>query len=58
VYALKAGTNRLAAKVEAWGVSMLVPGGVRYGIALERSAGLTRIRSGLTPGPGELVDIG
>jgi hypothetical protein len=37
---------------------MLVPGGVRYGIALERSAGLTRIRSGLTPGPGELVDIG
>jgi hypothetical protein len=37
---------------------MLVPGGVWYGITLEQSAGLTRIRSGLTPGPGELVDIG
>ena len=36
---------------------MLVPGGVSYDIALEQSAGLTRIRSGLTPGRGELVDI-
>jgi hypothetical protein len=57
VYALKAGTNQIAAKVEAWDVPMLVPGGVSYDIALEQSAGLTRIRSGLTPGPGELVDI-
>jgi len=57
VYALKAGTNEIAAKVEAWDVPMLVPGGVPYDIALEQSAGLTRIRSGLTPGPGELVDV-
>ena len=57
VYALKAGTDQIAAKVEAWDVPMLVPGGVSYDIALEQSAGLTRIRSGLTPGPGELVDI-
>jgi hypothetical protein len=57
VYALKAGTNQIAAKVEAWDVPMLVPGGVSYDIALEQSAGLTRIRSGLTPGRGELVDI-
>jgi hypothetical protein len=57
VYALKAGTNQIAAKVEAWDVPMLVPGGVSYDIALEQSAGLTRIRSGLTPGSGELVDI-
>jgi len=57
VYALKAGTNQVAAKVEAWDVPMLVPGGVSYDIALEQSAGLTRIRSGLTPGRGELVDI-
>jgi hypothetical protein len=41
VYALKAGTNQIAAKVEAWDVPMLVPGGVPYDIALEQSAGLT-----------------
>jgi hypothetical protein len=57
VYALKAGTNQIAAKVDAWDVPMLVPGGVSYDIALEQSAGLTRIRSGLTPERGELVDI-
>ena len=57
VYALKAGTQEIAAKVEAWDVPMLVPGGVSYDIALEQSAGLTRVRSGVTPGPGELMDI-
>lgn len=57
VYALKAGTNEIAAKVEAWDVPMLVPGGQAYDVALEQSAGLTRIRSGITPGRGELVDI-
>jgi len=57
VYALKAGTNQITAKVEAWDVPMLVPGGVSYDIALEQSAGLTRIRSGITPGRGELMDI-
>ena len=57
VYALKAGTNQIAAKVEAWDVPMLVPGNQSYDIALEQSAGLTRIRSGITPGRGELVDI-
>jgi hypothetical protein len=57
VYALKTGTNQIDAKVEAWDVPMLVPGGASYDIALEQPAGLTRIRSGLTPRPGELVDI-
>jgi len=57
VYALKTGTNQIAAKVEAWEVPMLVPAGVSYDIALEQSAGVTRIRSGLTPGRGELVEI-
>jgi hypothetical protein len=57
VYALKAGSNQIAAKVEAWDVPMLVPGGVSYDIALEQSAGLTRIRSGITPGAGELMEI-
>jgi hypothetical protein len=57
VYALKTGTNEIAAKVEAWDVPMLVPGGATYDIALEQSAGLTRIRSKITPGRGELLDI-
>jgi hypothetical protein len=57
VYALKAGTNQIAAKVEAWDVPMLVPGSQSYDIAIEQSAGLTRIRSGITPKRGELVDI-
>jgi hypothetical protein len=57
VYALKAGTNQIAAKVEAWDVPMLVPSGLPYDIALEQSAGLTRIRSGITPGSSELVEI-
>jgi hypothetical protein len=55
VYALKAGTNQIAANVDAWDVPMLVSG--PYDIALEQAAGLTRIRSGLTPQRGELVDI-
>jgi len=57
VYALKAGTNQIAAKVNAWDVPMLVPGGASYDVALEQSAGLTRIRSGVTPGRGELLEI-
>ena len=57
VYALKAGSNQIAGKVEAWDVPMLVAGGSTYDIALEQSAGLTRIRSGVTPARGELLEI-
>jgi hypothetical protein len=57
IYALKAGTNQIESKVEAWDVPMLVAGGGRYDIALEQSAGLTRIKTGITPGRGELVEI-
>ena len=57
VYALKAGTNQIAGKVEAWDMPILVPSGVSYDIAIEQAAGLTRIRKGITPGRGELVDI-
>ena len=57
VYALKAGSNQIAGKVEAWGVPMLVAGGSTYDIALEQSAGLTRIKSGVTPARGELLEI-
>jgi hypothetical protein len=57
VYALNAGTTQIAAKVTAWDVPMLVRAGVAYDIALEQAAGLTRIKIGLTPGRGELVEI-
>jgi hypothetical protein len=36
---------------------MLVRAGKAYDIALEQAAGLTRIRSGVTPGGGELLEI-
>jgi hypothetical protein len=57
VYALKTGTNEIEGKVEAWDVPMLMSAGGTYDIALEQSAGLTRIKKGLTPGNGELVEI-
>jgi len=57
VYALKAGGNQIAGKVEAWDVPMLVAGGSTYDIALEQSAGLTRIRSSITPAAGEVLEI-
>jgi len=57
VYALKAGTNQIHGKVDAWDVPMLVAGGIAYDIALEQAAGLTRIKKGITPAHGELVEI-
>ncbi|HET9704748.1 MAG TPA: hypothetical protein VFP85_11980 [Vicinamibacterales bacterium] len=57
IYALKAGSNQIAAKVEAWDVPMLVAAGAAYDIALEQAAGLTRIRSGVKPARGELLEI-
>jgi hypothetical protein len=57
VYVLNAGTTQIAAKVTAWDVPMLVRAGVAYDIALEQAAGLTRIKTGVTPGRGELVEI-
>jgi hypothetical protein len=57
IYALKAGSNQIAGKVEAWDVPMLVAAGSTYDIALEQAAGLTRIRSGVTPARGELLEI-
>ena len=40
-----------------YSANKMVVGGVSYDIALEQSAGLTRIRLGITPRNGELVDI-
>jgi hypothetical protein len=57
VYALKAGTNQIASKVEAFETPMLVPGGASYDVALEQAAGLTRIRSAVAARAGEVLDI-
>lgn len=57
IYALTAGTNQIAGKVDGFDRTMVVPAGAPYDIALEQSAGLTRIRSGIVPGAGEVVEI-
>jgi hypothetical protein len=57
VYALKAGTNRIASKVDAFEKPLLVTAGESYDVALEQPAGITHIRKALVPKPGELVNI-
>jgi hypothetical protein len=57
VYALNAGTDRIASKVDAFDKPLLVTAGQPYDIALEQAAGLTRIRKAIVPKPGELVNI-
>jgi hypothetical protein len=57
VYALKAGTNRIASKVDAFDKPLLVTAGQSYDVALEQAAGLTHIRKAIVPKPGELLNI-
>jgi hypothetical protein len=57
VYALKAGTNQIASKVEAFETPMLVAADTSYDIALEQWAGLTRIRSAVAPKRGDVLEI-
>jgi hypothetical protein len=57
VYALQAGTTRIASKVDAFDKPLLVAAGQSYDVALEQAAGLTHLRKALVPKPGELVDI-
>ncbi len=57
VYALRAGTTRIASKVDAFDKPLLVAAGQSYDVALEQAAGLTHLRKALVPKPGELVDI-
>lgn len=57
VYALKAGGNQIAAKVAAWDTPMIVAASSAYDVALEQPAGLTRLKSGVTLAPGELLEI-
>ena len=57
VYALRAGTNEIAAKSKHFGNPIMVYAGESYDIALKQSGGLTRIKSNLTPRRGALTDI-
>jgi len=57
VYALNAGTDRIASKVDAFDKPLLVTAGQSYDVALEQAAGLTRIRKAIVPKAGELVNI-
>jgi hypothetical protein len=57
IYALRAGTNEIAGKSDAFGKSMMVYAGEQYDVPLERPAGLTRIRTKLTPTRGALTEV-
>jgi ribosomal protein L17 len=57
IYALRTGTNEIAGKSIAFGKPMLVYAGEAYDIALEQPAGLTRIKSKLTPSRGSLTEV-
>ena len=57
VYALMAGTNRIASKVDAFDKPLLVSAGQAYDVGLEQAAGFTPIKKGIVPKPGELVNI-
>jgi hypothetical protein len=57
IYALRAGTNEIAGKSTTFGKPMMVYAGDAYDVALEQPAGLTRIRSKLTPSRGALTEV-
>jgi hypothetical protein len=57
IYALRAGTNEIAAESKHFGNPMMIYAGESYDIALKQSGGLTRIKSNLTPRRGTLTDI-
>ena len=57
IYALRAGTNEIAAKSKHFGNPIMVYAGESYDIALKQSGGLARIKSNVTPKRGELTEI-
>ena len=57
IYALRAGTNEIAAEGKKFGEPILVYAGESYDIALKQSGGLARIKSNVTPKRGELTEI-
>ena len=57
IYALRTGTNEIAGKSAVFGKPMLVYAGEAYDIALEQAAGLTRLKTKLTPSKGSLTEV-
>lgn len=57
IYALRAGTNEIAAKGKHFGEPIMVYAGESYDIALQQPSGVARIKSNVAPKRGELTDI-
>jgi len=57
IYALRAGTNEIAAQSKQFGEPILVYAGDSYDIALKQSGGVARIKSNVTPKRGALTEI-
>jgi len=57
IYALRAGTNEIAAEGKKFGEPILVYAGDSYDIALKQSGGLARIKNNVTPIRGALTEV-
>jgi hypothetical protein len=57
IYALRAGTNEIAAERKHFGEPILIYAGESYDIALKQSGGIARIKSSVTPKRGTLTEI-
>jgi hypothetical protein len=57
IYALRAGTNEIAAQGKHFDEPILVYAGESYDIALKQSGGVARIKSNVTPKRGALTEI-
>jgi hypothetical protein len=57
IYALRAGTNEIAAESKHFGEPILIYAGEAYDIALKQSGGLARIKSNVTAKRGALTQI-
>jgi hypothetical protein len=57
IYALQAGTNQIAGKSDQFGKPIMVYAGGSYDVALQQQAGLTRLKSNITPKRGTLTEI-
>jgi len=57
IYALRAGTNEIAAESKHFGEPILIYAGESYDIALKQPGGVARIKSNVTPKRGALTEI-
>jgi hypothetical protein len=57
IYALRVGTNEIAAESKHFGSPIMVYAGESYDIALKQSGGIARIKSNVTPKRGALTEV-